>query len=94
MNHQLTYENAKKRVEARMGFYIHLIVYFVVNTVLVILNLTFKKDYFWAIWPILGWGIGLIVHALSTFVFTGESSLKERLIKKEMRKGDPSISQE
>lgn len=88
MKNQQAYANAKKKVEARMGFYIHLVIYLVVNTFLVILNLTFTKDYFWAIWPMLGWGIGLIVHALSTFVFTAESSLKKRLIEKEMQKGD------
>ena len=93
MNHQLTYANAKKRVEARMGFYIHLAVYLVVNTFLVVLNLAFTKDYFWSIWPMLGWGSGLIVHGLNTFVFTAESSLKKRLIEKEMQKGNSNINQ-
>lgn len=71
-----------------MGFYIHLTVYLLVNTFLTILNLTFSGDYFWVIWPILGWGSGLIIHGLRTFVFTSESSVKERLIEKEMRKND------
>jgi len=88
MNQQLTYANAKKKVEARMGFYIHLAVYLVVNTFLVILNLAYTNDYFWAIWPMLGWGSGLIVHGLNTFVFTAESSWKKRLIEKEMQKGN------
>ena len=88
MKNSLDYANAKKRVEDRMGFYIHLTVYLVVNTFLVILNLTFTKNYFWAIWPMLGWGIGLIIHALSAFMFTAKSSWKKRLIEKEMQKGD------
>ena len=88
MNNQEAYLKAKKRVEAKMGFYIHLAVYLGVNTLLVILNLTVGGDYFWAMWPMVGWGSGLIVHGLFTFVFDSKSSLKERLIEKEMRKGD------
>lgn len=88
MNNQQAYAKAKKRVEARMGFYIHLAVYLVVNIFLIILNLTFIKNYFWAIWPILGWGTGLIVHGLNTFVFTDGSSWKKHPIEKELQKGD------
>ena len=87
MNNQEAYSKAKKRVEAKMGFYIHLGVYLGVNTLLVILNLTVAGDYFWAMWPMIGWGSGLIVHGLFTFVFIANSSMKERLIEKEMRKG-------
>ena len=85
---QEAYENAKRKVETRMGFYIHLIVYIVVNTLLTIINLIFTADYFWAMWPMIGWGSGLVIHGLFTFVFDPESSLKERLIEKEMQKGD------
>ena len=87
MKNQEAYTNAEKKVEARMGFYTHLVVYLVVNTMLTILNLTVAGDYFWAMWPMIGWGIGVILHGLSTFVFDSQSSLKERLIEKEMQKG-------
>ena len=87
MNNQEAYTKAKKSVEVRMSFYIHLAVYLVVITLLIILNLTVAGDYFWAMWPIIGWGSAVIVHALFTFVFTTKSSLKERLIEKEMQKG-------
>ena len=80
MKDQEAYLKTKKRVEDRMGFYIHLMVFLLVNTFLTILNLTFSRDYFWVIWPMIGWGSGLLIHALRTFVFCSESSLKERLI--------------
>lgn len=86
MKYQETYTNAKKKVEARMSFYTHLLVYLVVITMLTILNLTVSGDYFWAMWPMIGWGSGVIIHGLSTFVFDSQSSLKERLIEKEMHK--------
>ena len=84
MNNQEVYTNAKRKFETRMSFYTHLAVYLVVITMLTILNLTVAGDYFWAIWPMIGWGSGLIIHGLFTFVFDSPSSLKERLIEKEM----------
>ena len=87
MTNQESYTTAKKKVEARIGFYIHLAVYIGVNTLLVILNFTVADDYFWAMWPMIGWGSGLIAHGLFTFVFISGSSMKERMIEKEMQKG-------
>lgn len=86
MKNQEAYTNAKKKVEARMSFFTHLVVYLVVITMLTILNLTVAGDYFWVIWPMIGWGSGLIIHGLYTFIFDSESPLKERLIEKEMKK--------
>ncbi len=89
MKEQEAYSKAKKKVELKMGFYIHLTVYLSVSLMLTILNLTVAGDYFWAKWPIIGWGTAVIIHALFTFVFTtdGESGAKERMIEKEMQKG-------
>lgn len=88
MQNQEAYTNAKKKVETRMSFYTHLVVYLVVIAMLTILNLTVAGDYFWAKWPMIGWGSGVIVHGLFTFVFYSQSSLKERLIEKEIQKGN------
>lgn len=87
MKNQEAYTIAKRKVETRMSFYTHLAVYILVITILTILNLTVAGDYFWVMWPMIGWGSGLIIHALSTFVFD-TTSLKERLIEKEIYKGD------
>lgn len=50
-------------------FYWHLSVYVIVNTALVIINLVSNDDVLWFIWPLLGWGVGILFHALSVFVF-------------------------
>ena len=86
MSNQEAYANAKKKVESRMSFYIHLSVYLGVMTLLTVLNLTVAGDYFWAMWPMIGWGSAVIIHALFTFVFTTKSSMKDRMIEKEMQK--------
>jgi hypothetical protein len=80
------YEHARRRVEAKIGFFTHLGVYVVVNTLLIIINLQNSPDQLWFYWPLLGWGIGIAFHALGVFVFFSGSLLKERLIAREVRK--------
>ena len=69
-----------------MGFFIHLAVYIVVNTMLIIINLGTSSQYLWFKWPLIGWGIGVTFHGLGVFYFSGGSGFKERLIEKEMKK--------
>ena len=85
MKNQDSQQTARKMAKAKVEFRIHLINYIAVNTLLAILNLTLSPGYIWFIWPLLGWGIGIILHALRVYVF-GTSSIKERLIEAEMRK--------
>ena len=86
MENQEAYERARKRVEAKIGFYVHLSVYIAVNILLVIVNISTSPQYLWFKWPLIGWGIGVISHALGVFVFTGGSTIKEQMIEKEMKK--------
>ena len=86
MENQEAYERARKRVEAKIGFYVHLSVYIAVNILLIIVNISTSPQYLWFKWPLIGWGIGLISHALGVFVFTGGSAIKEQMIEKEMKK--------
>jgi transcriptional regulator with XRE-family HTH domain len=49
------------------GFYSHLIKYVFVIFILFIINILNSPDYFWVVWPALGWGIGLLLHGLNVF---------------------------
>lgn len=83
------YERARKRVHTLRDFYQHLMVFSLVNTFLFILNLLTYTDYWWFIYPLFGWGIGLAAHAISTFsggFFGGK--WEERKIKEYMEKDD------
>ncbi len=86
MENQESYQRAKKRVEAKFLFYIHLTVYISVNIFLVIINLSTSPQNLWFQWPLFGWGIGLFIDALRVFVFSEGSAIKERMIEKEMKK--------
>jgi hypothetical protein len=37
--------------------------YLLVNLMLIVVWAATGADYFWPLWPLLGWGIGLITHA-------------------------------
>ena len=81
------YLRAKKRVKKLKAFYLHLIVYVLVNVNLFIINLTSDTDNWWFLYPLGGWGIGVIIHGLSTFLSDHfGSSWEERKIKEYMDK--------
>ena len=84
MERQEVYEKARKRVEAKIGFYIHLAVYLGVNLLLIIINILTAPEYLWFKWPLMGWGIGLFFHGLGVFASFKGDSIKERMIEKEI----------
>jgi 2TM domain len=88
MENQDAYRRAKRRVEARLGFYWHLGIYLSVNALLVIINLVTSTEYLWFKWPLLGWGIGVFFHGLGVFRFSSGrfATMKERMIEEEMKK--------
>lgn len=49
------------------GFYTHLLQYAVVIPFLWLINLFTNTHYLWAIWPTLGWGLGILLHAFRVF---------------------------
>lgn len=56
----------KEETDSLRSFFIHLLVYSLVNTGLIIINLNTSPESFWAIHGIYGWGIGLFFHAVNT----------------------------
>ena len=60
------YERARKKVEALKGFYIHLTIYCIMVPVFLYLNYI-STSFPWSLFPILGWGWGIIGHAAETF---------------------------
>lgn len=65
-NENMAFMRAKDRVEKLKGFYGNLISYCCVIPVLIFINLkTGGFQWFW--FPMFGWGMGLIFHAVETF---------------------------
>ena len=85
MSEEQIYEQAKQRVEARKGFFVHLIVYICVNILLIIIwAFVAGAGFPWFIFPLAGWGIGLLFHGLGVFVFGKKSD--SAAIEKEVEK--------
>ncbi|OJW50133.1 MAG: hypothetical protein BGO67_02050 [Alphaproteobacteria bacterium 41-28] len=57
--------NAREYVSKLRRFYTDALIYVVVNLGLVLIWAISGGGYFWPIWVIVGWGIGLGVHAFS-----------------------------
>ena len=69
MKNQNSPQTAQTRAKAKVEFRIYIINYFVINTILAVINLTLTPEYIWFKWPLLGWGIGIILHALNVYYF-------------------------
>ncbi len=62
------YKRAQEKVEKLKGFYIHFTIYLIMVPVFIFLN--YKSTGFpWAIFPIVGWGWGVIGHAADVFAW-------------------------
>ena len=76
---------ATDRVKARKGFFSHLTVYVLVNLMLVAIWYFTGAHYFWPMWVMLFWGIGVIVNAIAVFA-RHDTGWEKREIEKEVAK--------
>lgn len=61
------YKKASRRVKELKGFYGNLTSYCLVIPFLIGLNLLTAPGHLWFYWPMLGWGIGIVAHAVNVF---------------------------
>jgi hypothetical protein len=78
--HDDQYEEAKRRVDARKGFYVHAFFF-------VVLNIIFLAAVGWDfLWATVFWGLGLVLHGASVF-FSASDWVKrweQRAIQREL----------
>jgi hypothetical protein len=74
---------ARKRAGAKLGWYIHAAVYLMVNLLIFSLSQHAFGSRPWSLGPLLGWGVGLVLHGISVFVLGNGSSLRERMVQRE-----------
>lgn len=61
-------ERAIKRLKKRRDFHGHVLIYTLVNAFLVVIWAVTSPDaFFWPIFPIVGWGIGVIMNAWDVY---------------------------
>lgn len=76
-------EVAIQQLRKKRGLQAHVIAYVTVNLLLVGIWLTTARGFFWPIFPILGWGIGVAFNAWD--VYSPQRWTEER-IQREMRR--------
>ena len=74
---------AVTRIRAVQGFRTHAAAYLVVNVFLIGVWAVTSRDYFWPVWPILGWGIGLVFNWWAVYKTEG---ITEDQIESEMER--------
>ncbi len=65
-------------VDAKIGFYVHLAAYVLVNALLIFLNYREGGEW-WSVWPVIGWGLGILGHAFGVFGTTSPAFVRWRL---------------
>ena len=80
-------ELAEERADRKIEFYKNLKAYVVVNAILAVINALFSPDFWWVLFPVFFWGIGVLVDFLKAFVLTDKlEEYREKKIQEEMEK--------
>jgi 2TM domain len=72
---------AVARLRKQAGFRIHLVIYIAVNAFLVAVWWLTTQGFFWPVFPIGGWGIGVVANAWDAY---GPDHVTEERIRREM----------
>lgn len=73
-------EQAIQRLKKKRDFKVHVLMYVSVNTFLVVIWAVTGAGFFWPIFPILGWGIGVVANAWDVY---GRKPISEEEIRRE-----------
>ncbi len=82
------YQQARRIAVRKVAFIRHAIIYLIVIAGLALINnVGTMTGYQWWLWVAFGWGVGVVSHFLSAFLYQS-GSLVERIAKREMEKMD------
>lgn len=73
---------AIKRLKKRRDFYGHVLIYALVNTFLVVIWAVTSGGFFWPIFPMVGWGIAVVMNAWDVYF---AQDVDEASIEREIR---------
>ncbi|GAA3794689.1 hypothetical protein GCM10022380_09540 [Amycolatopsis tucumanensis] len=74
-------EHAVARLKQKRDYYQHVAVFVLINGFLIGVWALTGADFFWPVFPLGAWGVGLIMHTWDTF---SPNSPSERRIRREM----------
>jgi hypothetical protein len=74
---------AHRRAGRKLGWYMHAALYVLVNLSLYAMSVYGFGHRNWSVFPVLGWGLGLVLHGISVFVLGKGSGVRERMVQRE-----------
>ena len=74
---------AHRRVRRKMGFFTHALVFVLVNLGLVAAHAIGGTPH-WPSFPLWGWGLGLAIHGVVTFIALQGEGLKRNMLAREI----------
>lgn len=77
---------ARRRVGLKIGFGIHALVFVLVNAGLFVIDSMNGDGSRWSHYPLMGWGLGLAIHGLVTFIGVRGDGLRDRMMRAEMER--------
>jgi uncharacterized membrane protein len=76
-------EEAIRSIKKKRDFHSHLLAYVLVNSLLVVIWLVTGAGFFWPVFPIAGWGIGVAFNAWDAY---GRPPITEEEIRREQER--------
>lgn len=76
-------EQAVAQLKKKRDFRSHVFIYVAVNAMLVVIWAITGADFFWPIFPILGWGVGVAANAWDVY---GRKPISEEEIRRETQR--------
>ena len=66
---KIAYDKAKRKVKEIKGFYANLTSYLIIMPILIFVNLRYTPEFQWFWFSMVGWGVGVIGHAMNAFSY-------------------------
>jgi len=60
---------AEQKINYKYSVMIHLAVFCLVNALLLFINMISSTEYYWVLFPVLGWNVGLVLHIVSYILY-------------------------
>ena len=82
------FDRVAEKVDKKIRFYRNLMSYVLVNAFLAIINFLFTPEFWWVLFPVFFWGIGVVIDFFRAFAFADAfgDDYRERKIAEEMEK--------
>ena len=84
MDQRDSYARARRRARAKYGVLMHAGIYAAVMLLLLVINLLTSPGVLWVIWPLMGWGLAVAIHAGGVFLLAGGSGIVDALTEREV----------